>query len=96
MIARRRADVAELNMRARLVLREAGELGTEEIALPGGRFAIGDRVVVKRNARELDVSNGERGRVVAIGERGPTLECGRRRVELDRSFLLEPTDHGEP
>jgi ATP-dependent exoDNAse (exonuclease V) alpha subunit len=96
MIARRRVDVAELNLRARQLLRDAGELGAEEIALPGGRFAVGDRVVVKRNARNLDVSNGERGRVVAIGEHRVTLECGDRRVDLSRSFLLEPTEHGEP
>jgi hypothetical protein len=96
MIARRHADVAELNLMARRLLREASELGTEEIALPGGRFAVGDRVVVKRNAHDLDVSNGERGRVVAIGEHGVTLERGPRRVDLDSSFLLEPTEHGEP
>ncbi len=51
MIARRRVDVADLNARARLVLREAGALGVEEVALPGGRFAVGDRIVIKRNAR---------------------------------------------
>jgi hypothetical protein len=42
------------------------------------------------------VSNGERGRVVAIGERGVMLQCGDRRVELDSAFLLEPTEPGEP
>ncbi len=76
MIARRRADVAELNLRARQLLRQVGELGPEEIALPGGGFAVGDRVIIKRNASVLDVSNGERGRVVAIGESGVTLQCG--------------------
>jgi ATP-dependent exoDNAse (exonuclease V) alpha subunit len=96
MIARRRIDVAELNLRARQLLRDVGELGTEEVALPGGRFAVGDRVVVKRNARGLDVSNGERGRVVAVGEHGMTLQCGERRIDLDTAFLLEPTAQGEP
>ena len=53
MIARRRADVAELNLRARQLLRQVGELGPEEIALPGGDFAVGDQVVIKRNAHAL-------------------------------------------
>jgi conjugative relaxase-like TrwC/TraI family protein len=96
MIARRRADVAELNLRARQLLRQVGELGPEELALPGGGFAVGDRVIIKRNAPALDVSNGERGRVVAIGEGGVTLQCGDRRIDLDSAYLLEPTEHGEP
>jgi hypothetical protein len=96
MIARRRADVAELNLRARQLLRQVGELGPEEIALPGGGFAVGDQVIIKRNVSGLDVSNGERGRVVAIGERGVALQCGDRRVDLDAAFLLEPTEQGEP
>ena len=37
------------------------------------------------------VSNGERGRVVADRVAGLALECGGRRVQLDRRFLLEPT-----
>ena len=96
MIARRRADVADLNARARLVLREAGALGADEVALPGGRFAVGDRVVVKRNARELGASNGDRGRVTAIDRACLELDCCGRRVGLDRRFLMEPTARGDP
>jgi conjugative relaxase-like TrwC/TraI family protein len=96
MIARRRADVANLNARARAVLRAAGELGSEEVHLAGGRFAVGDRVVVRRNAHALGVFNGERGRVTAVSRGAVEIECAGRRVELDRRFLRGPTNAGEP
>jgi conjugative relaxase-like TrwC/TraI family protein len=96
MIARRRVDVADLNARARFALRVAGELGSEEIVLPGGRFAVGDRVVVKRNAPDLGVSNGDRGRVIAVDAHGVRIDRGGRWIELDRGFLLEPTARGDP
>jgi ATP-dependent exoDNAse (exonuclease V) alpha subunit len=66
MIAQRRADVADLNERARARLREAGAIAGSELELPGGPFAVGDQVVVKRNDLRLGVNNGQRGRVVAI------------------------------
>ena len=66
MIAQRRADVADLNERARARLREAGELGEVELELPGGAFAVGDAVVIKRNDLRLGVANGQRGRVTGV------------------------------
>ena len=95
MIAQRRADVADLNARARDHLREAGVLGVNELELPGGAFAVGDAVVVKRNDLRAGVSNGERGRVVAvdIAERLLTLDSG---VTLDRRFLDGLTQNGDP
>jgi ATP-dependent exoDNAse (exonuclease V) alpha subunit len=98
MIALRRVDVADLNTRARARIREAGALVGPELRLPGGPFAEGDWVVVKRNELRLGVSNGDRGRVVDVDpERGSLLlECGARRVELGRSFLLGRTERGDP
>jgi 8-oxo-dGTP pyrophosphatase MutT (NUDIX family) len=49
MIAHRRADVAELNARARAVMRATSQLGTDELVAAGATFAAGDRVLVKRN-----------------------------------------------
>ena len=71
MIAQRRADVADLNARARERAARRGALGRDELELAGGAFAVGDRVVVKRNDRRLGVNNGQRGRVTASS---PTRE----------------------
>ncbi len=64
MIARRRDDVDDLNSRAREHMLAAGKLGGDELRLPGGSFAVGDRVVVRRNDRAAGVDNGQAGRVV--------------------------------
>ena len=61
MIANRRRDVADLNQRARERLRAAGRLGRDELVTDGRAFAIGDRVLARRNARALDVINGDAG-----------------------------------
>ena len=64
MLAQRRDDVADLNARAREHMRAAGALGDRELRLPGGRFAVGDHVIVKRNDLRRGIVNGERGRVI--------------------------------
>src|SRR2546430_2195896 len=51
MIAHRRADVADLNERARARMREAGRLGPDELETDARAFAVGDRVVTTRNDR---------------------------------------------
>jgi excisionase family DNA binding protein len=56
MIAHRRSDVADLNHRAGELLRDAGALGQERLHLPGGAFAAGDRVVIKRNMTAAQVA----------------------------------------
>ena len=43
MIAHYRADVRELNGRARAVMRSAGRLGPDELVAAGSRYAVGDR-----------------------------------------------------
>jgi hypothetical protein len=98
MIAQRRADVADLNERARAHLREAGELGEVELELPGGAFAVGDAVVIKRNDLRLGVANGQRGHVTAIdpAARAVTLKLGDAHVRLDRAFLDDVTRCGDP
>lgn len=98
MIAQRRADVADLNTRARARMRDAGELTGPELPLPGGNFAAGDWVVVRRNDLPDGVSNGDRGRVLAIDRGAGTLvmRCGARRVALNATFLHDRTAEGEP
>ena len=65
MIALRRVDVADLNGRARALMRASGALGDTELVLDGRAFAIGDRVQLRRNDRRLGVANGDRGTVTA-------------------------------
>jgi ATP-dependent exoDNAse (exonuclease V) alpha subunit len=79
-------------------LRRSGQLQRREVVLPGGRFAVGDRVVVRRNDRQSGLSNGDRGVVLAIDPRlrRLELECGERCVVLGAEFLLGQTEHGDP
>ncbi len=98
MLAQRRDDVADLNARARERMRAAGALGDRELRLPGGRFAAGDHVIVKRNDLQRGIANGERGRVVAVDPdvRRLTLDCHGERVTLDADYLDDRTVHGDP
>ena len=98
MVAHRRVDVAELNASARARLRAAGDVHGPELDLPGGRFAVGDRVVIKRNDRRGGVDNGDRGRVLAVdpAEGSLLLRCGDRQVTLDPAYLSSLTGEGEP
>ncbi|MEP6953075.1 MAG: AAA family ATPase [Solirubrobacteraceae bacterium] len=81
-IALRRSDVADLNERARIQMREAGELRGEDVQLGSRAYAEGDRVALGHNDRRLDVVNGDRGQVIGADEhhvevlldRGPDVE----------------------
>ena len=97
MIAHRRADVADLNSRARERMRAAGLLGPE-LDTPAGSFAVGDHVVVKRNDHRRDINNGDRGRVTNVDPTCGAIEIDLRgrRIRLDRHFLAEPTAAGDP
>jgi hypothetical protein len=98
MLAHRRDDVRDLNLRARDQMRLAGKLGERELQLPGGSFAVGDHVIVKRNDLRLGVVNGERGLVAAIDpdSRRLTLDLGGEQLTLGPAFLDDRTAHGDP
>jgi len=66
MIAHRRSDVAELNTLARARMHRDGRLGEEELTTPTRAFAVGDRVIARRNDRRADLVNGTRGEVFAV------------------------------
>jgi len=84
ILAHTRADVRELNLQARGILRERGELGKEsrvevarELAADDGTisiergerfFAQGERVMFLKNDRELGVKNGSLGTVAEVNK----------------------------
>jgi Ti-type conjugative transfer relaxase TraA len=82
MIAHRRADVADLNRRAREHMRAAGRLGDDALVTGDRAFAVGDRVVTTRNDRRLGVVNGDSGTLTRISH-------GSLTVELDRGVRVE-------
>src|SRR5205814_6936904 len=95
MIAHRRADVADLNARARARMRGAGRLGPDELRIAGRGFAVGDRVVTSRNARSLGVVNGQAGRLIAIEKGRLTVEADDRRIELPEYYAHDGhLEHG--
>ncbi|MDQ6846539.1 MAG: relaxase domain-containing protein [Candidatus Dormibacteraeota bacterium] len=73
MVALRRADVRELNERARALRVAAGAVVGPTLHLPTGEFAAGDRVVTTRNRRGLGVVNGSRGTITSVDDRQRTV-----------------------
>ncbi len=96
MIAHRRVDVRDLNGRARALLRVSGALGRDELTVGPAAFAVGDRVVLRRNDRRLGISNGDRGVVtrVDVTARSIDIALGSQQVRLPADYLDSPTRHG--
>jgi conjugative relaxase-like TrwC/TraI family protein len=70
MIAYTNADVTALNESARRLLDERGLLGTQRVTIAGKEWAVGDQLIATSNYRALGLSNGTRGTVTYIDERG--------------------------
>jgi hypothetical protein len=90
MIAPRRADVADLNAAARALMDAEGKLGKERLEVAGVDFAVGDRIVCRRNADPLGIHNGTRGTVTTLGPEAGALTVGTdrgERVELPGAYL---------
>jgi conjugative relaxase-like TrwC/TraI family protein len=89
IIAFRRADVADLNRRARAVMLASGRLGDTSLVAGEGEFRAGDHVLLRLNDRRLAVANGERGLVQEVDREARTLSVavGKRLVRLDARYL---------
>ncbi len=76
MLARRRADVADLNQRV-LVLRDTlGERTGPRIETNNGReFATGDRIITLRNDRKHGLVNGDRGTITNLDPTAGSIEA---------------------
>ena len=91
MIAARKADVTDLNDKARTILKAEGVLGDEELTFRGRSFSVGDEVMTLRNDRGLGVINGSRGVVENVDVSAGELEV---RLDGDRVVTL-PTEYLE-
>ena len=84
-----------LNTLIRAELKHEGRLG-ESVHIAGCNFAVGDRVVARRNDRERAVDNGTRGTVIAIDPTEKDLvvrtDAGAHR-RLDASYVTEHLQH---
>jgi conjugative relaxase-like TrwC/TraI family protein len=99
MIAARRDDVADLNGRARALMRASGHLGPDALSVSGREFAVGDHVVALKNARHLGIVNGSRGVVSAIDAEAGELvvrQSDGSDLRLPRTYLESTTQHGRP
>jgi conjugative relaxase-like TrwC/TraI family protein len=66
MIAKRNAEVAELNALARERMKAVGRLRGEEIEVGEARFAAGDQVITRINDQRQNIYNRERWRVEGV------------------------------
>jgi hypothetical protein len=73
MLAPRRSEVRLLNELTRERLRADGGVAGPALSVGGREFAVGDRVVLRRNASDLAVQNGTRGTIVDVDVRKQSL-----------------------
>jgi len=101
MLAYRRDEVRDLNTAGRALMEANGRLGPDRLALPGGEFAVGDEVVLRRRSRQARVNNRTRGTIEAIDtdRKEVTLrlaEDDHRLVTLDSDYLEKRGIKGQP
>jgi conjugative relaxase-like TrwC/TraI family protein len=93
MIAKRNAEVDQLNELARAKMKAAGRLGAGEVEVGGRGFAAGDEVITRVNDRKAAVYNRERWQVVEVdvaNHRVVLLGLDQARtVELGAAYLAQ-------
>jgi conjugative relaxase-like TrwC/TraI family protein len=102
MLAVRRTDVDELNLRARTHMHTAGLLTGPSLTIPVGpysdrTFTAGDLVIARRNDYRQGLINGQRGVVTAVdSEHGTlTVRIVGRDLSLGAGYLRDGgLDHG--
>lgn len=89
MMARRNADVDDLNRRARCLVAASGELSGEPIVVAGRPFQVGDQVVCTRNDHSSGVRNGTVGEITGIDHRTTTVTVATEEGDriLGRDYL---------
>jgi hypothetical protein len=95
LIARDNDRRERLNALVRAELRRDGRLG-ESVDVAGKEFAVGDRVIARRNDRLRGVDNGTRGTVIAVDPTEKDIvirtDTGAQRT-LDATYVTEHLQH---
>ena len=95
LIARDNDRRERLNALVRAALRRDGRLG-ESVHVAGHEFAVGDRVIARRNDRARAVDNGTRGTVIAVDPTEKDIlvrtDTGAQRT-LDAAYVTEHLQH---
>ena len=91
MYALTRADVDDLNRRARTHLHARGLLG-DDINIGGRQFALGDRVMCLRNDRRFEIRNGTTGTLTAFDTDHATVTSATITLP-DGSTISLPSDY---
>jgi hypothetical protein len=88
MIAYTNADVTALNDSARRLLDQSGLLGTQRVTIAGKEWAVGDQLIATSNYRALGLSNGTRGTVTSVDERGLEIRTSAgEQLRVPRRYL---------
>ncbi|HEX6689089.1 MAG TPA: hypothetical protein VF085_10565 [Solirubrobacterales bacterium] len=91
MIAKRNAEVAQLNALARQRMKAADRLRGDEIEVGGARFAAGDQVITRINDQRAGIYNRERWQVAEVDAASDRLWLvgidTRGRVCVDSDYL---------
>ena len=95
LVARDNDRRARLNALARAELVREGRLG-ESVQIAGREFAVGDRVVARRNDHLRAIDNGMRGTVIAVEQAEQQVvvrtDAGAQRV-LEPGYVAEHLQH---
>ena len=95
LVVRNNDRRARLNAFARAQLVREGRLG-ESVQIAGREFAVGDRVVARRNDHPRAVDNGMRGTVIAVQQAAQQvvvhIDAGAQRV-LEPGYVAEHLEH---
>src|SRR5581483_10680308 len=94
MVCRDNARRERLNELARSRLHEAGMLG-ESVEIGGSVWAVGDRVIARRNDRSSDLDNGTRGTITTVSERdGLTVQVDSGELRrFEREYVKCHVEH---
>jgi len=84
-----RADAADLNARAHVVLEAAGALGAAVAVVDEARFCVGDEVLGLKNRYDLGILNGELGLITGGDEKSVHVRTGDRDVALPLDYVAE-------
>jgi len=97
MMARRNADVDDLNRRARRYVHAAGELSGEPIVVNDRPFQVGDQVICTKNDYANGIRNGTTGTITHIDHQRAAVtlstEDGTRRLD-DEYLAAGSIQHG--